>query len=149
MLGKLTSIRTWYDRVKQRGPAYGYFLNDKTKLIVKAPFLNKAKELFADEKIEISAEGARDLGAAIGSAHFLQSHVRDKVAKWNAQVESLANIAKTQPHAAHAVFTLGLRNKWTHVQRTMKNTEAEFHSLQAKSPSSSIIRRQSTLVRPR
>ena len=75
MLGKLTSIRTWYDRVKQRGPAYGYFLNDKTKLIVKAPFLNKAKELFADEKIEISAEGARDLGAAIGSAHFLHSQV--------------------------------------------------------------------------
>ena len=130
MLGKLTSIRTWYDRVKQRGPAYGYFLNDKTKLIVKAPFLNKAKELFADEKIEISAEGARDLGAAIGSAHFLQSHVRDKVAKWNAQVESLANIAKTQPHAAHAVFTLGLRNKWTHVQRTMKHTEAEFQPLE-------------------
>ena len=65
------------------------------------------------------AEGARHLGAAIGSSAFKSSFVEKKVKVWVQQVKDLAEVALTEPHAAFAVFTHCLQGRWTFLSRSM------------------------------
>jgi hypothetical protein len=45
-------------------------------------------------------------------------------------VERLAEIARTQPHAAHAAFTHGLSGKWKFSQRTMPELREHLQPLE-------------------
>ena len=80
-----------------------------------------ARKIFAGTGIQ------RDLGAAIGSQKFVTEYLGKKIAKWTSQVERLAEIAMTQPHAA---FVFGIRNKWSYSQRTMKGVEKFMQPLE-------------------
>ena len=119
------SIFIFWKTLVMYGPKYGYFPKpSKTCLVVKPHLLTAARTLFADTGIKIAGGGAqdlgaRDLGAAIGCEDFVASFLQEKVAKWSQMVEDLSLIAETQPHAAYAGFTHGLRHKWTYTQRTM------------------------------
>ena len=42
----------------------------------------------------------------------------------------LAGIARTQPQAAHAAFTYGLRNRWSFGQRTLRTLGAHLQPLE-------------------
>ena len=75
--------------------------------------------------------GHRHLGAAVGSASFVEAYLDAKVASWVAQVERLSDVAATQPHAAYAAFVFGLRHRWTFVQRTMPTAQEHMEPLQA------------------
>jgi hypothetical protein len=125
--GKLISVFIFWKTLVMFGPKYGYFPKpSKTCLVVKPHLLTAARLLFADTGIRIADGGAkdfgaRDLGAAIGSDDFAATFLQEKVAKWSRMVEDLAIIAETQPHAAYAGFTHGLRHKWTYTERTMPN----------------------------
>ena len=44
--------------------------------------------------------GQRHLGAGVGSVDFVAAYLDAKVEAWAEQVDRLANIAATQPHAA-------------------------------------------------
>ena len=74
---------------------------------------------FANTGVQITAEGRPYLGAAIGTKEFVVSHVKNKVANWTKELDTLATIAITQPHAAHAAFTHGLSSKWCYLTRTI------------------------------
>jgi hypothetical protein len=89
-------------------------------MVVKPTKFKEAQKMFAQTEIQIVDGGQRDLGAAIGSEVFIDKYLRDKVAHWANQMEVLTDIAKTQPHAAHAAFVHGVRNKWYYCQRTMR-----------------------------
>ena len=43
--------------------------------------------------------------------------------EWRGQLENLAEIAETQPQAAHAVYTKGYRSKFTYFLRTIQDLE--------------------------
>ena len=45
-------------------------------------------------------------------------HVQRKVQQWTREIDCLATITLTQPHAAYAAFTHGLTSKWTYLTRT-------------------------------
>ena len=90
-------------------------------MIVKPDALQKAIVLFEGTGIKITTGGNRDLGAAIGSNEFINTFLKKKIDSWISEVSNLAKIAHTQPQAALAVFTHGLRNKWAFIQRTMGN----------------------------
>ena len=98
----------------------------KTFLVVRTEKDAKAERVFAGTGIQLTADeprlqhkaGHRHLGAAVGSKEFIATYL-NKVATWVAQVERLADIAATQPHAALAGFVFGLRHRWTFIQRTM------------------------------
>ena len=108
--GKISRLRQWWNLFSSQCP--GYFANaTKTWLVTKEKFLTAARATFADTGIEITSEGWPCLGAAIGTAEFVQSHVEGTVAEWTKELESLATIALTQPHAAHAALTHGLSSK--------------------------------------
>ena len=61
--------------------------------------LDECKELFADSQINITLEGKRHLGAALGSVNFKDEYIDEKVRNWVNDIKTPADIAKTQPHA--------------------------------------------------
>ena len=78
------------------GPEYGYFPKpSKCHLILKSTdLLNEAKELFEKYRIQITCEGERYIGAALGTEDFKTSYVQNKIKKWIKDIEMLANIAR-------------------------------------------------------
>ena len=101
-------------------PPLGYFTNPpKCWLIVKPEKEQAAKEIFSETAIDITTEGRKHLGAALGSRDFLEEYDGEKVVKWVAQVTRLAEFTTTQPQSSYAAFVFGLRHRWTYVLRTL------------------------------
>ena len=88
-------------------------------LVVKAEHAERARELFAGTGINITTEGKRHLGAAVGSRSYTEEYVAGKVRKWSEEIKQLANVAQTQPHAAYCAYTHGLSSRWSFLSRTI------------------------------
>ena len=79
-LGKISSIRQWWDTLTTCGPSFGYFPNSmKIWLIVKESFLPVAKALFSETNINITMEGHPYLGAPLGSQQYIEGFVQSRV----------------------------------------------------------------------
>jgi hypothetical protein len=121
--GCLLELRRWWDVLVRCGPAFGYFPQpSKTYLVVKQNKLEEAKEIFKGTGVKI-ANGRRDLGAALGEDVFLDEYIKKLVREWVQELETLSEIARSQPHAAYAAFTHGLQHKWSFAQRTMQMSD--------------------------
>ena len=77
-----------------------------------------AREYFGETGVVMSS-GTRHLGAVLGSNTEKQKFVGDKVKDWVREINVLAKIATTEPHAAFAAFTHCLQAKWNFVSRTI------------------------------
>ena len=118
----INSLHEWWIKLTTLGPMFGYFVNaDKTWLVTKEEHVASAIETFSNTGVKVTSEGRPYLGAAIGTQEFVVSHVRGKVEKWTKELDNLATIAITQPHAAHAAFTHGLSNRWSYLARTISD----------------------------
>lgn len=118
--GKITDIKGWWDLVNENGPTIGYTPNAaKSVLIVKPELYNLGVEIFNGSGVSITKEGQRHLGAVIGTEEFKKEYIEEKVLKWVKEVEVLADIAKTEPHAAYSAYTHGLQHQWRFVMRTI------------------------------
>ena len=108
-------------------PEYGYFANaSKTWLVVKPELLPLASDIFAGSGVNITVEGRRQLGAALGTRSFTEVYVKNKVQEWVGEVVQLSQIASSQPQAAYAALTHGLISKWTYLQRTVDDISDLF-----------------------
>ena len=137
--GNFVNLKEWWEHIVQLGPKYGYHPNaTKTWLIVKEGHLEEARTIFEGTGVAITAEGKRHLGAVIGTPTFVESYVRQKVAGWIHEIETLSSIAITQPHAAYAALTHGLVRRWTYLARTIPNIADLFKPLE------DIIRQETT-----
>ena len=79
--------------------------------------------MFAGTDINITTEGRKHLGAALGSRSYLEQYVGGKVEDWVGEVTRLAEFARSQPQASYAAFTFGLRHRWTYFMRTLPDIE--------------------------
>ena len=121
--GRLDQIRLWWSNLNTIGPEYGYYPNaEKSWLVVKEEHLEAAERLFAGTGVNVTVEGKRYLGAALGTRSFVESYVMQKVEKWKSEIEKLSEIAKSQPHAAYSALTKGLSSRWNFLLRTVPNT---------------------------
>ena len=77
--------------------------------------MSSAPDLFHKEGIQITLQGRRHLGAALGSRSFTEEYVTSKVTSWVKEMEKLTTFASSQPHVAYAAFTHGLSGKWIHL----------------------------------
>ena len=76
------NIRKLYDALLIKGPLYGYFMQPKKcVLVVKGGREAAANEFFGDTGVKIT-DGARHLGAALGSIVFKHAFVREKDQAW-------------------------------------------------------------------
>ena len=91
--------------------------------------MKQAEIIFGDTGIQITMEGRKHLGAAIGTDEFKNSYVAEKIEKWNKLLYTLSKIAKTEPHMAYSLFVHGFRHKFTYIMRTIPNTEYLFKSV--------------------
>ena len=122
--GSLVLLKKWWDELNNLGPDLGYYPNaSKCWLVIKPDKESDAKELFADSSINISTQGQKHLGAALGSRSFLEEYVNGKVEDWIDQIVRLSEFAKVQPQASYAAFTFGLRHRWTYFLRTLPDIE--------------------------
>ena len=111
--GRLHPLRTWWYKLADVGPAYGYHVNNsKTWLVVKAEHVSEAERIFDGTGVRVTCTGKRHLGAALGTGTFIKEYVQEKVVMWKAELDKLASIAKPSPHAAFAAFTHGLIGHW-------------------------------------
>ena len=58
------------------------------------------------------------LGSPVGKPEYIADFVSQKVMQWVGEIEKLAEIADSQPHAAYGAITHGLSSKWTFLSRT-------------------------------
>ena len=81
-----------------KGPRYGYFPNGmKTWLVVKSDLYETAADIFAGTGVQITTQGRRHLGAALGCRSFVESFVSDQVNKWVEELRTLSRIATCHP----------------------------------------------------
>ena len=130
--GTLHKLSEWWSHLRDTGPQYGYLPNaGKTILIVKSPeLLERAQEVFAGQGIQITAEGSRHLGSALGTDDFKESYVTEKVRKWVSDVQQLSEIAKEEPQAVLCAFNTGVSLRWRFLQRTTSNIGHLFEPLE-------------------
>ena len=131
--GRLETIFSWWQKICEIGPDYGYFPNaSKCVLIVKnEETLEKAKTTFgSDCKIEFTLEGERHLGAVVGSSAFKEEYVKEKIRRWTQDIIQLAQLAEEEPQLAYAAYTKGLCHRWKYVQRTVPDISPLFAPLE-------------------
>ena len=129
--GKIKKIREWWNLLNDISPGYGYYVNaQKSWLIVKDESFTEAKEIFEGSNVQITTQGQRHLGAALGSSTFVESYVSDKVKSWVDKIIMLTEIAKSQPHAAYAALSHSLIHKWTYIARTILDISDLFTPLE-------------------
>ena len=122
--GMATELRKWWDTLRADGPDYGYSpKDDKCWLITKPEKEEIVREKFKDTDINITKEGKKHLGAVVGSRSYLSEYVNEKVDGWVSEIIKLAEFATTQPQASYAVYTFGLKHRWTYYYRTLPDIQ--------------------------
>ena len=86
--------------------------------------------MFHNTGLQISVNGCPYLGAAIGQKCFIDDLVSTKVSVWVKEIETLSNIAQTQPHAAYSGLIHGVLSKWAYLQRTIPDVSHLFQPLE-------------------
>ena len=118
--GRLETLQQWWDQIRSLGPAIGYNANaEKSLLIVKEQYFDKAVRIFASSGVQIITEGRRHLGEALGSSTFKNEYVDKKVNKWVDEMKALSEVAKIEPHAAYTSFMHGMKHRFTYLMTTV------------------------------
>ena len=71
----------------------------------------EAQNLFANLRVNITAEEKIHLGTVIRSTVYRDKYVKDLVKVWYNQLTILSTIAKTQAQAAYLAFASGFKSK--------------------------------------
>ena len=92
----------------------------KTHLLVKTSHLEEARAVFEKDRINITDEGRKYLGAPIDSNEYCEKFCNERVAEWVDEIETMAQIAKSQPQAVLSLLTKEVTSKWSFLLRTTK-----------------------------
>ena len=98
--GSLSNIKKWWKALCNLGPKFGYNPEaSKCWLIVKPQLVREAEKLFESRKINITKNGKRYLGAAIGSQEYRDEYVIKKTNQIANELNNLCEIANLEPQA--------------------------------------------------
>ena len=129
--GPLLALRSWWDKLNGVGPSYGYYPNgSKTWLIVKPERYDNAMNIFSGTNVQITTEGKRHLGAALGSCSYVERFMSCRVGEWVGEIQKLSRIAAVHPQAAYSAFVHGIRGKWLYVMRTIPDISGLLQPLE-------------------
>ena len=129
--GKVANAKIWLDTTNSEGPKYGWNgEHTKSHLVVKPGFMEEALNTFEGTGVNVNGKGRKNLGASIGSNEHKEEFVEEKVEEWIAQIETLAEIAKIDPHSAYISFTAAIRHRYTFCMRTIPDISHLFEELE-------------------
>ena len=118
--GKLINLRSWFDKIVEHGPKYGYDAEPtKNWLIIKEDLLEEATLVFEGTGVNITSSGKKHLGAAIGQVDYKRKFVSSLVKGWVDEITMLAKVAESEPQSTYAAFTNCIRHKYTFYMRTI------------------------------
>ena len=130
--GQLGNLKLWWEFLIKEGERFGYFVKpSKSWLILKNPDkLQEAEDLFSNgSPINITTAGKRHLGAALGSEEFKETYIDKKVVEWCKRLQTLAEIAKSEPHIAYAAYVHGEQHRYTYFMRTINGISENLKPL--------------------
>ena len=128
--GKIAKLKISWDQLCTIGPKYGYFPESrKSWLIVKPEQEARARKIFEDTSINITTDGRRYLGGAIGSNTYKETYADDKISELTNQLTMLSEIAKHQPQAAYSAFIFGFKHKVTYLMRILPSIDPQLQKL--------------------
>ena len=117
--GKLPALREFFEQLNSLGPNYGYRVNpNKCWLVVHPGRLEEARRTFDGLPINITEDGHKILGSAIGTNDFVQGFVEAKCSGYVGEIERLTEIAREEPHLAFSALVHCLQAQWLHLLRT-------------------------------
>ena len=88
--GSIKDVLKWWQPLEKMGPVFGYHPNAlKCWLIVKPNKYEEAMEAFQNTGINVTTEGRRHLGTALGSRDFVEDYVNEKAEQWVEEVIKL------------------------------------------------------------
>ena len=128
-MGPLSFLFQWWRHLSSVGPDFGYFSDaSKTILIVKTEYLAPAESIFASANIQITVQGQRNLGAALGTCAFTEAYMSHR--KWQlGPLKLLFWLVLPLPvpmQAACCSFTHGMIGRWMCVMRTIPDISPLF-----------------------
>ena len=88
------------------------------------------RAVFGAMAINITTEGHKHLGAALGSRSYYEEYVGETVEDWVSQITKLAEFAVSQLQASYAAFTFGLWHRWMYFLRTLTDTAVLLEPLE-------------------
>ena len=122
--GKISPLFNWYKYLEKEGKKYGYIVTgSKSWLITKSESLETEAKLIFGEEVNKTCEGKSHLGTVIGSKDYKDIFCGEKISKWKEELETVVEMAKSQPQAAYIAFTKGYKNKFTYFMRTIDSFE--------------------------
>ena len=93
--GSIEEVKQSWDELREAGPPLGYYPNSKKCwLVVKPEKEGRAKEMFAGTGINITTEGRKHLGAALGSQSYHEQYVGGKVEYLAGEVTRVGGVCK-------------------------------------------------------
>ena len=114
------------------GPDFGYHANAlKSVVITKPTHLEEATKLFSGLGVRITTDGAKYLGAPIGSETYKTTFIENKISEWVTEIKTLSVIAKTKPQATYTAFTHRSISEWQFLTRTISLNDDQLAPLEA------------------
>ena len=118
--GSLSNIKKWWKALCNLGPKFGYNPDgSKCWLIVKSQLVREAEKLFENTKINITKNGKRYLGAAIGSQEYRDEYIIKKTNQIANELNKLCEIGNLEPQAEYSCFVSGFKHKLNYIMRTI------------------------------
>ena len=129
--GKLSPLRSWWEKINELGPAFGYFPNaSNSHVLVNAHLLSEGQETFEDTNLQIVTGGKEYLGGSVGNRQFVRDYITSHMQEWITNVKALSEIALCHPQAALTVVTHGLVSKWTYLMRVSSGSDDSWNKLE-------------------
>ena len=124
------SIRVFWDKLCELGPAFGYFPEPtKSILVVREQNFAAAVAYFADLKFQV-VRGKRHLGGFIGEREARDAWIGEKVDGWVTGVQRMAEVAVSRPQAVHIGVVKSLSQEWLFIQRVIGDLDGKFDRLE-------------------
>ena len=84
--------------------------------------LGHSKHLYDNTNINITTEGRKYLGAALGNKKIGKTIPQTKVIEWNSEIETLAKITQYQQQVTLSTLTPGVIRRWICAMSTNEYT---------------------------
>ena len=128
-VGRVEDLSDWWERLSTTGTTckYGCFPNNsKTWLVIKEGLHETACSIFANTSVNVTCSERHYLGVAISNDEYVAGYVRVKDNDWIANLQCLAMITETQPHAGFWYLHTGW---WTTDSRSVPGIGTLLRSL--------------------
>ena len=109
--GPLQNVRVWWDELTMAGTDLGYYPNAGE---CSQSLIRKRRSIFEQTAINITTEGRKHQGAAIGSTSYLKHYVNGRKRNGWGRFQNWLNLL---------CLTFGLKYRWTYFLGTLPDTE--------------------------